>query len=290
MARGDHVSDLFSAAYDGELTEEDAARFHAHLMLCSQCRGDHEAFRRAVDALRAEPRAQMPRPVHIPASHADEPALPRRRLHLRLPRLLPGATTAVAAIAAVVVLVMVSRSATTTPGKSLASPNAAGAAAAPAGCPTAVTAAAPAQLPAAFQHRVSASDPGRPGQELVVASSTGDVPAGSTVRVFAQLTAPRPSAASPGSQASLADVAAVPCLQVNAQRGPTKEGAQPEQSLPQVAIGDLSVSAKADAIASFTVPAGTPSGTVLHLVATVPPNYPFSGEPPLTVDLVIVVR
>jgi hypothetical protein len=40
----------------------------------------------------------------------------------------------------------------------------------------------------------------------------------------------------------------------------------------------------------FTVPPGTPSGTVLFIVASVPPGYPQAGDPPLTVNLRITVR
>jgi hypothetical protein len=48
--------------------------------------------------------------------------------------------------------------------------------------------------------------------------------------------------------------------------------------------------APSSSLFEFTVPPGTPAGTVLFIVATVPPGYPQAGDPPLTVNLRITVR
>ena len=48
--------------------------------------------------------------------------------------------------------------------------------------------------------------------------------------------------------------------------------------------------ATSEAIQSFTIPAGTQPGTVLHITATVPAGYPQAGDPAFTVDLAITVR
>jgi hypothetical protein len=296
MAR-DHVRDLFSAAYDDMLSAHDAARFQVHMERCDACAAEYDVFRQSVDAVRAMPAARMPRPVHVPSTPpiAEQPTIAARWRGLRMPRLrlLPGAATGIAAVAAVALLILATRQGGGTTDRSLSAGSAGGASPAPnaqsLACPTTLTGTAAAP-PTDYQHRVSASDPGRPGQELVLATQTGTARAGSQVAVFAQLTVPRPSLGAPGANAPVTKVGELPCLAVNgapaAVRAPV--------AAPTEAVGAQPGSAPFIGAASpleiFTVPAGTPSGTQLHIVATVPPNYPQAGDPPLTADLVITVQ
>jgi hypothetical protein len=296
MAR-DHVRDLFSAAYDDMLNAHDAARFQVHVEQCDGCAAEYDAFRQSVDAVRAMPAARMPRPVHVPSTPpiAELPTIGTRWRRLRIPRLrlLPGAATGIAAVAAVALLILATRGGGGTSDRTSLS---AGSAAVPpngqstVACPTALTGTVSGP-PADYQHRVSASDTGRrPGEELVLATQTGTAHAGSQVVVFAQLTVPRPSLGAPGANAPLTKVGELPCLAVNG----ASPGLRPGLFAPTEAVGaqpgGATVSGTPTPLETFTVPAGTPSGTQLHIVATVPPNYPQAGEPPLTVDLVITVQ
>jgi hypothetical protein len=296
MAR-DHVRDLFSAAYDDMLNTHDAARFQVHVEQCEACAAEYEVFRQSVDAVRAMPAARMPRPVHVPSTPpiAEQPTIAARWRGLRMPRLrlLPGAATGIAAVAAVALLILATRQGGGAPDRN--SLSGAGSAIAPQSgqaaitCPTTLagTLSAP---PADYQHRVSASDPGRPGQELVVATQTGTARAGSQVAVFAQLTVPRPSIGAPGANAPLTSVGELPCLAVNGTSAAFSSPAATPGAAAGVQPGAATFNGAALPLETFTVPAGTPAGTQLHIVATVPPNYPQAGEPPLTVDLVITVQ
>ena len=295
MAR-DHVRDLFSAAYDDMLNAHDAARFQVHVEQCDACAAEYDAFRQSVDAVRAMPAARMPRPVHVPSTPpiAEVSTIGARWRRLRVPRLrlLPGAATGIAAVAAVALLILATRGGGGTSDRTSLS---AGSAAVPpnaqstVACPTALTGTVSAP-PADYQHRTSASDRGRPGQELVLATQTGTAPAGSQVVVFAQLTVPRPSLGAPGANAPVTKVGELPCLTVNG----ASAGLGPAFSAPTGAAGaqpgSATYSGTPSPLETFTVPAGTPSGTQLHIVATVPPNYPQVGDPPLTADLVITVQ
>ena len=61
-----HVLSLFSAAYDGELSQDARSGFDRHLGECSACAAAFAELTTAVDALREQPPARMPHPVRLP--------------------------------------------------------------------------------------------------------------------------------------------------------------------------------------------------------------------------------
>lgn len=61
-----HVDRLFSAAYDGELGSEARARFDRHLAECPACAAAFAELTTAVDVLREQGPARMPRPIRLP--------------------------------------------------------------------------------------------------------------------------------------------------------------------------------------------------------------------------------
>lgn len=311
-----HLHDLFSAAYDGALDVNDAQRFRAHLDGCAECAAAYDQFRTSIDAVRAMPPARMPLPVHLPT---DAPVA-EQTLRSRLPRvprlrLVPGAATAVAAVAAAVIVVVALNnhggSNALSTGGSRGGSAALNAPATVASCPTTLASPVAAATVAAYQHVVRASASGRPGQELVLATQGATAAPGSQVLVYAELIVPGATAAAPGSTANststgavavpstTAHAAVVPCLRVSSS--PTKEVFAPLQRatyLPaapgaaqQPASGALSTGATTSApVQAFTVPPGTPPGTVIDVTAVIPANYPAPGDPPFTLGLQITVR
>ena len=300
MAR-DHVSALFSAAYDDALDADEAARFRSHIDECEQCGIEYDAFRNAVNAVRALPPARMPRPVHVPSTPpvAETHSFGTRLRGVQLRRFLPGGATALAGVAAVVILILVTRQ--TAPGTPRTQSGAALAprfSAAPgAGCPTTLSGTVLANTPPSdYQHRATAIDPGRPGQQLILASANATVAPGSQVVVFAQLTIPRPSDAAPGSHGAPQQLRALPCLSVN---GPSASKVITQRLTPLQAQSQAPDEAQpvpgsgipvATPLEAFTVPPDTPTGTQLHVTATIPPGFPDPGDPPLIADLVIAVQ
>jgi anti-sigma factor RsiW len=303
-----HLHQLFSAAYDNALSEQQAAQFEEHLRTCAECTSAYEAFRISIDAVRALPPARMPHPVHLPSASpvAELPSFATRMRRISRLRLFPGVATGLAAAAAaVIVVIAVSRGngSSTSIGTSTANLRNPSGTTASCVMPLAAPAAAP---PAQYQHQVSAADPGRPGQQLVVATSTGAATAGSRLLVYAQLAFPLPVAGPANSAITpVAKTGAVPCLSLTGSNG-TSLSPEP-LSAPSVVSGpagaDALVPVRPNAgsaptpvlssdgqVLSFTIPPGTPRGTVLHVVASVPANYPLPGDPPLMVDLVITVQ
>jgi Putative zinc-finger len=312
-----HARDLFSAAYDGALDVNDAQRFRAHLDSCAECAAEYEQFRAGIDAVRAVPPARMPLPVHLPT---DAPVA-EQTLRSRLPRMprfrfVPGLATAAAAAAAAVIVVVAlnnhgGSNALSTGNGSFGGAGAQNAPATVTSCPATLASPVSATAVAGYQHVVRATASGRPGQELVLATQGATVAAGSQVLVYAELTVPQASVAAPpgaGNGASAGSVASassspahaaavLPCLQVSSR--PTKVVFAPLQratnlqaapgAAQQPASGALSTGPSAP-IQAFTVPAGTPSGTVIDVTAVIPANYPASGDPPFTLGLQITVR
>ena len=303
-----HVEDLFSAAYDDELTESQADSFHQHLRGCATCASGYETFRASVDAVRALPQARMPHTVHLPSTLPVAEQRPRwRRLRMPRPRFGYGGATLVAGVAAAAILAIVlvrpTSQSTRSESGGAAGSQFQGALQQPSGCsPRTVAAQASGDAPAGYNHRALGLDASRPGQRLLLATTTGDVAAGSQVVVYAQLTVPPAVAAAPGG------------AQAPAGSGPSPQGVIPCLSLSNSgAVSPLAVSsapvaqdnggasthAAASAVGTdngpsplfvFTVPPNTPPGTVLYIVATVPPGYPNQGDPILTVNLQITVR
>lgn len=298
-----HVDDLFSAAYDDQLSDSQRQWFTAHLHECSPCRTAYEHFQSGIDTLRSMPSARMPIPVHLPSTPPVAEQSPLARL--RLPRLLsfrPGLATGLGALgAAVLVAVAVTHQSSTTTGTGALSEAGGGAQYAQqqpaAQCPLPATAAS-ASPPAGFDHDAVKTDPARPGQRLVLATSATRVSAGAQVPVYALLTAPNAAAAAPAAPAaSGGSIAAVPCLSVSGASVPARtsngggSAAAPAFASPGAALGAPGSADRAGApLLYFTVPADTPSGTVLHVTATVPAGYPQPGDPALSVELTITVR
>ena len=300
-----HVHDLFSAAYDGTLGGAQAERFRAHVDTCPECAQAYDVFRTSVDAVRALPAARMPLPVHLPS---DAP-VPEQTLAARLRRLprfrfVPGAATGVAAVAAaaIVVLALNHQGGGNVATNRGIGPNANSVAGGAPACPQPVPASANPASPTAYQHRVSASDRGRPGQELVLATQTGSAAPGTQVLVYARLSVPQPSAGAPGaaaarSAAPVNTTAVVPCLRVSGA-GPLAfapahsvktDGNAAAPVVPNGLSQAPGIPAGSEAIQAFTIPAGTAPGTVLYITATIPANYPLAGDPTLSVDLAITV-
>lgn len=284
-----HVGDLFSAAIDDELSEDQERRFREHLQGCAQCAGAYRQFTRALGRLHELPQAPMPLPVHLPP---EAPTAERSTRAAWLRRLRPsrvpfGAATGLAALAAVVIVAVgVSRGSApaTTPQASNVPGGGHGAEiVTPAACPgAAVTSSSP-----AFAYRVSASDPSRPGQQLVVAASSRSVAPGSQVQLFAGLTVPAQVAGPPGAQAAVAPVTVTPCLSISGL--PAGAATIAPQAAAPAAPAIVGAAPAAGAI-SFTVPPGTAPGTVLHVVASIPGGYPVAGQRALSADLTLVVQ
>ncbi|HZS13749.1 MAG TPA: zf-HC2 domain-containing protein [Candidatus Dormibacteraeota bacterium] len=216
-----HVTELFSAAYDGALSPAERRRYDEHLSACSDCATAADQFRQAIDAVHQLPAARMPQRVVLPAT----PPQPERRrmpaalapLAARLPRpqITPAwgaGLMAAAGIAAVVVVVHAhvgGPSPTSAPAALGASApdravpaiggGSAGSAAAPkqaaAGigtCPLPLAVVPqPSGLPAAppgFTNVATATSQQRPAEQLVLATTSASYSPGSQVLIYAALT------------------------------------------------------------------------------------------------------
>jgi hypothetical protein len=303
-----HLHQLFSAAYDDALSDQQAVQFEEHLRTCAECAAAYEAFRISIDAVHALPPARMPHPVHLPSASpvAELPGFATRMRRISRLRLFPGVATGLAAAAAAVIVVIAvshGNGGSTSVGTSTANLRNPSSTTASCVMPLAAPESAP---PAQYQHQVSAADPGRPGQQLVVATSSGAATAGSQLLVYAQLSFPVP-VAGPANTAltPVAKTGAVPCVSMNGSNGASfsPQALSVPSAVNGAAGADGAVPARPSAggsqapglgtggqVLSFAIPPGTPRGTVLHLVASVPANYPLPGDPPLMVDLVITVQ
>jgi Putative zinc-finger len=304
-----HVEQFFSAAYDDELSEAQAAQFQEHIRSCTACASAYEAFRTSIDAVRAIPQARMPLAVHLPSTAPVAEYRPRWQ-RLRVSRLrvgYGGATMVAAAAAAVIVAILLVRP---TGGGNGATSLQAGGSHNPAAlnanssCPGTLAGTTAGDPPAGYHH--ISLDVSRPGQRLIVATSTGDVAAGSQVVVYAQLSVPLAAAAAPGTAGATAassagDVAVVPCISVtgigSAVVSPLAAvpapGVQYNDGLSPSALSPSAIKAGgalSSSLFEFTVPPGTPPGTRLFIVAMVPPGYPRAGDQPITVNLELIVR
>lgn len=292
MPAANHVERLFSAAIDDELSPAQERSFHHHLAQCTECTTAYQTFSEAIGAVRSLPKAAMPLPVHLPTgAPTAERATAADWLRRLTPRRLPmGLATGVAALAAAAIVVVgltrgpaPAQEAPSTlgyGGKTSNVPQAAGSQGQ--SCPEAATAGtAP-----GFTYRTSASDRSRPGQQLVLSVSDSTAAAGSQIGVYAVLTIPAQAAGAPGAAAPAATTTVTPCLSVTGVAGaPAVRNAQ----APGPVDGDQ-VSINGTGGDTFTIPPGTPPGTVIHVVATIPANYPSTSQAPLTATLDITVR
>lgn len=307
-----HVQDLFSAAYDGELSSEQWLRFKEHLAACADCTAAYDAFRTGVDSVRLLPAARMPLPVHLPGG---APVAQRRTASawlrgLRRVPLVPGGATAVAAVAAAAIALIALTHPSNTAKPATAGLGAAGNPNAALGvqpsCPTRAEAGAAAPA-SSYSYRETKTDPRRPGQMLVLAASSATAPAGTPLVFYAGLAVPVPTAGPPGAHApAAASEGLVPCLAVTGL--PASEAvspvpvhaasgtpapaaiAAPNQAAQPGAATDTLVAPALGGLETITIPAGTPAGTVLHIVATIPADYPSPGDPSLSIELTITVR
>ena len=293
MATAQHVETLFSAAFDDELSPAQEQSFHDHLAQCNECSASYQTFTDAVGKVRALPKAAMPLPVHLPSgAPTAERATAADWLRRLLPRRLPmGAATGLAALAAVAIVVVgltrgsaPAPQALTTQNHLGKSGNAPPVAASSPACPVAAAAGTAPQ----FIYRTSASDRSRPGQQLLLSASDSTAAAGSQIRVYAALTVPAQAAGAPGAAAPAitATTTITPCLSVTGAPGafasmnaPASGPIAGDQVAPDASAGD-----------SITIPPGTPPGTVIHVVATIPADYPSNSEAQLTAALDITVR
>ena len=292
MATAQHVETLFSAAIDDELSPAQEQSFHDHLEQCNECSASYQTFIEAVGKVRALPKAAMPLPVHLPSgAPTAERATASDWLRRLIPRRLPmGAATGLAALAAVAIVVVgLTRGSAPATQAPLATQNhaakvggAPNAASTTPQCPTGAAAGSAPQ----FTYRTSASDRSRPGQQLVLSASDSSATAGSQIRIYAALTVPAQAAGAPGAAASAAITTITPCLSVTGASGAF---ASMNALAPGPIAGDQ-VAGDAGAGETITIPPGTPSGTVVDVVATIPANYPGTSQAPLSATLDITVR
>ncbi|HEX6538522.1 MAG TPA: hypothetical protein VF155_05025, partial [Candidatus Dormibacteraeota bacterium] len=168
----------------------------------------------------------------------------------------------------------------------------ASAVATPSGCPAAAQSGG-----SAFAYRVSAADPSRPGQELLLSASQESAAAGTAIQIYAVLTVPSQAIGVPGAAAAtVPPVPVAPCLSVSGLSASSlsvpNRAAAPGVEQPEG--GQQNSIAQGPATASgaetLTIPAGTAPGTVFHVVASVPANYPGSAQASFRVSLAITVR
>lgn len=294
MPTARHVEQLFSAAVDEELSPAQEQTFHDHLRQCSECSASYETFTEAIGKVRSLPKAAMPLPVHLPTgAPLAERATAADWLRRLIPRRFPmGMATGVAGLAAVAIVVVGltrgsaptqgSSSTLSHAGKNSNAPQAAG------GQGQSCLGAATAGTAPSFGYRTSASDRSRPGQQLVLSASEATASAGSTVQIYAALTIPAQAAGAPGAAAPAATTSVTPCLSVTGLPGAA--AAAPNVRAAPGSIDQDQVSLNANGADSLTIPPGTTSGTVVHVIATIPANYPNASQAPLRATLDITVR
>ncbi len=299
-----HIDDLFSGAYEDELSPIDEARFQSHIQKCAPCAEAYAEFRTSVESLRELPKARMPHVVHLPSTPpiAELPRRPRIGLswfNLGLLRRFP-ATALAGGVVAVIVVIAIAHGAGPTAQStdaigSLALPGKApGVPVAAAACSQPVAQVAPAPPPVGFGQEYAVSDPGRPALHLVLATPTLDVTAGQTVTVYAQLTVPQAVLSAPGAtQAPAATISVRPCVSVTVgtQSGGASFGPANAQydTVPEAAP-DPGAPSRNQSLVQFTVPSGLASGTVLQVRATIPAGYEGVGTAALTATLTLTTH
>ncbi len=311
-----HVDDLFTGAYDDDLSPIDEARFQAHLRSCSDCEAAYAEYTATVEALHELPKARMARVVHLPSTPPVAEESGRRRISLGwlnagLLRRFP-ATALGGAAALVIIVVALAHAGGGTPTPSTAGDS--GSAIAPAAgsagdhglatpaeesaCTQQVAPVAGATPPAGFSTPIIAKSLSQPGDQLDLSASSLMVSPGQQVVVYAQLSEPLSSAGAPGSLSSTSAIrAARPCVSVAVGSGallmlpttysPEFGGAEPGatsgagEPIPALGSGPL---------VTFTVPAGLAPGTVIHVQAEIPAGFEVVGSAPLIATLTITTR
>jgi Putative zinc-finger len=307
-----HLDDLFSAAYEDELSPIDEARFQTHMQSCAPCAAAYAEFRATIEALHGLPRAPMPHVVHLPSTPpvAERSSRPRAGLswfNLGLLRRFPATAAAGAAAVVLVILALthanaVPQNGTAVSGSIAQVPAEAHGPAADAACAHSIVSITSAALPSSFGQEDLATDPAQPALHLVLAAPTLVVAAGKPAVLYAQVSVPVTTISNPGSAASPPPARAVlPCVTVGvgstSQRlavipasngslgGPYVQGAGTPIAAPGLQFGGGT-----GPLLTFQVPAGLARGTQLHVVATIPAGYTSPGSPPLTAQLTLTTR
>jgi hypothetical protein len=304
-----HLDDLFSAAYEEDLSPADEARFDAHIQTCQPCADAYEEFKAGIAALRELPKARMPHAVHLPSTApvAERPPRPTIGLswfNLGLVRRFPA--TAIAGVAAVVIVIFAlahGSGPTAAPGTAAGPGPAGNAAVAPAteqspaadaSCttPTAITGSSP---PANFAQVTQAADPQEPAVHLVLATPSQVVNPGTTTTVYAQLSVPASSLLAPGYKGATPPARAIlPCVSViAASTGEKFQVLETTPLLPNTynpgAAGLPGPVTASGSLLTFAVPAGLIPGTELQVTATIPAGYAAFGSPALTAELTLTI-
>jgi anti-sigma factor RsiW len=312
-----HIDDLFTGAYDDDLSPIDEARFQAHLRSCSDCAAAYAEFTATVEALHELPKARMARVVHLPSTAPVAEESARRRISLGwlnagLLRRFPA--TALAGAAAVVIIVFALAHAgtggsTATSGSGSANAPESGSAgdhgpAIPAeesACTQQIAPVAGATPPAGFSQPVVAKSLGQSGDQLDLAASSLSVTAGQQVILYAQLSEPLASAGAPGAQSSTTAIRAVrPCVSVAVGSGallmlPTAGNSGSGSAVPGATTGNYApepfpTTTGSGPLVTFTVPPGLAPGTVIHVEAEIPAGFESAGSPALTATLTITTH
>ncbi len=310
MTQRRHLDDLFSAAYENDLSPIDDARFHSHIQSCEPCAEAYAEFRATIEALHELPRARMPHVVHLPSTPpvAEHPPRPRIGLSWFNPSVLRRfpATAAAGAIAVVLVIVALTHGASSPLNSTASVPRGGGAfpitapspAASEAACTQEIVGITGASPPADFAQASLARDPAEPALHLVLATPSLEVTAGRSVLLYAQLSVPVPSISNAGATAAPPLSRAVrPCVTVSVAAShqlfdpvPARSGAAGGYDSAGAPLPESLSGGVTDSLLSFTVPAGLPPGTSLRVVATVPAGYGGLGTPPLTATLILTTH
>jgi anti-sigma factor RsiW len=310
-----HVDDLFTGAYDDDLSPIDEARFQAHLRSCTDCSAAYSEFTATVEALRELPKARMARVVHLPSTAPVAEESGRRRisfgwLNAGLLSRFPATALAGAAAVVIIVFALAHTGGGTTSTASIASGSeAAGSGgnhvpavpAAESACTQQLTPVVGATPPADFSQPVVAKSLAQPGNQLSLAASSLSVTAGQRVTLYAQLSEPLASAGAPGAQSTTPAIRAVrPCVSIAVGSGallvlPTTAKQGSGNGVPGATTGDYAgnpgpAATGSGSLVSFTIPAGLAPGTVIHVQAEIPAGFEFAGSRALTATLTITTR
>ena len=307
----EHMFERFSEAFDRQLDPDTKHLFDEHIGNCSECAAGYGEFGEAIEALRALPAAAMPVAVHLPETPPVAQATPLwHRLRAFPVRLRVGLGTAIAGLAAAVLLLVAMQPHTESLSTALASPAPAQARNGAAGIAAAVPQADAAIVcgpqglatqgmatpPTGFDNMAERGDPTRPNQQLVLATQGNRVRAGATVLVFARLTAPMATAgAASGAPITPVLSQSLPCvvlsnavaLDAHAAAGGALSA--PGRSFELAAVPTADISVGSAPLQAITIPSGLPSGTTVVLRATVNGGYPHSGDAQLVVELTLTV-
>jgi anti-sigma factor RsiW len=306
-----HLDDLFSAAYEDELSPIDEARFHNHMQTCGPCAAAYAEFKATIEELHGLPRAPMPHVVRLPstppvAERSSRPRIGLSWFNLGIVRRFPATALAGAAAVVLVILALTHPAGTPTSRATAGSSTdqvpalAQGTPATEASCPSSIVAVTAPGLPPSFSQADSATDPAQPALHLVLAAPTLVVTAGKPAVVYAQLSVPVASLSAPGSAASPQARAVLPCVSVGV--GSSSELLQVLQAgnglfyVPGPGTGSShgtpgpQVTNGVGPFLTFQVPAGLAPGTQIHVTAIVPAGYTSPGSLPLTAQLTLTTR